>query len=504
MPDISNNIYIEYNVDGTDDGKTDAFVNYVLVDDDNIGGANIPTVYRSETKNDTVFDMSVYYTAVDSINVVSAETYVDFDVDFVDSVYDYIDVGFYAGDISYLFVPTYILYVTGYSAVGYSHLGAFYTAGKMYSTIESTNVNYFLFEPYFGYSDVYSTFISQITTSGMYNTDVDVFECKLTDSGVYSANINVSFAGWPIYNYNFDFICSNQSVFYNNFDIFTISGTSVDDDANILFDVYSCFSSSIYNDVDVYNCAVGFYSANCSFLLGNGAFIRTKSDIYSCFENNAYINTEFFVNSMYVSNFSIGVDEYSDISMPLSFDIKDDIYSVDVSSINIKINDENVSFSYSSIADGYSIAINDLSAYENDTGVYNLYIYFENDVGSYIYREFTFLSGVELLFDNYNYIDYGYKNRVDVLLSSENKSSCPSGLYDSYYFITKDRRICDLYSSITGYKDRYFLSNSSEVVSTIDTIDLAFIHGKHFTVEIDAEDYNGNAMETFVFEFIID
>jgi hypothetical protein len=238
-----------------------------------------------------------------------------------------------------------------------------------------------------------------------------------------------------------------------------------------------------------------YYLADIITTPGNISILDTDlfcADLVSYKANKVDIKTR----SIFVSDFFINVDSYTEASSVGYVDIVDFIYPIVESSITIKIDGTTLSgIVIENIDLGKRIYFDPLNNFFSD-GEIILNVYAESSIGEVIDEDFYLLYGYDLKMNEVVF----WKPNEEVIIrgQAKNKAFCPNEEGLAYYFRTRDYDSYNLQFDINpvGFVD---------IPMSIYPQSTAFFYGKTYTVRVEGvKDFAGNTMPPFEYSFTIE
>lgn len=500
MPDDSVNIYIDFTASDIDPGSEDVSSELTFATADNIGAANIPTIFFAGAKSSGYRSINTEYTttaitsgtedaSIGYFNPTSTTS------GYLDKIIEYSTglslVSGTASIVSLYFIPDVL-------GSGYNDVRTGFISGQIFDGGSNISQEFWMPIVYSGSLDYEADYVSGFKFPLTNNIDT-LFTKSTSSSGFRDALVDLSFAGYVFHDIPTDVFSTTATALSFPTEATVISGAVY----GIAFDIYSTTSGigGLYGDI--YSSLVGLagLAAEASTISGGIGFI--SQDIFSAAETLTAITCDIDLLSLKISNFSVGVGEWDYAEGQLYADVTDDVYSVTASGCYFKVNGVAVSSTTSGIVDGYRVFYDPADDFESLEGSSTITVHAENDNGDVLEQDFYLTFGYEVEFRNYERFGwyYGQGQRVVVRMSAENLANCPSSSADAYWFETRDIEGRDLTASVTGV---YAWDGSSNLGASISPQSTAFFYGKVFRIKLTAKDYAGNEMEPLEFEFKIE
>lgn len=333
--------------------------------------------------------------------------------------------------------------------------------------------------PEHAFADVYNTFKIKIgTKTTIINTDV---ELELSKAFYFMFNSSI--------------FCVAKSEFVNNLvDIQQKTGRVV----RLVSDIIASKEAIKGIAHDVF-CAASKTVAMClsDFEILSGSKTSLSIDSFCCGLNDSNILlSEFKTRSLFVRNFFLDTDKFTEAVVVGFVDIVDYLYPILNESISITIAgtilDDLV---IEDIDNGKRVYFDPLNDFEND-GEFTVVVSAGSIIGEIIEEEFYLLYGFDISLDEA--IEFKTGQRIFVSAEASNKAFCPNKVGFNYYFNTMDSSSFNLpmYVNVLKHVD---LGMSIYPQST------SFFYGKTFTVKISGvKDYYGNVMKPLLYSFTIE
>jgi hypothetical protein len=357
----------------------------------------------------------------------------------------------------------------------------------------------------------YTDFSGNLTTSGtpipFYYSDYSFIaeygeELESHYYGWRDNVVDISFAGWVDFSIHGDVYSTILG--FNpgyKFEATTISGN-----VNIHYmDLFSTLLTMSGIRCDLY-CALteyGHVDTEIETIPGRIGYIET--DIYSTIKKEATLTMDISLLSLKISNFSLGIGEYTTASGFISVDITDDECPVSTSGTYFMVDDLRVPVTFSGIEDGYRMFYDPNDDYISLEGSTVFTVHAENECNKILEQDFYLTFGYIVEFTNrqelLDSIDYGFQNKIVVRVTAENYASCPQVSSLSWDFESKPQANVDLGASIVG---RFHAWEYNDMSAKIYPHSTAYFYGKEFRVVVKAKDFAGNQMEPLILNYRIE
>jgi hypothetical protein len=505
--------------EGLEHATKDVNVEFFPADDENIGTRIMPVVYKiEELEEPTEQDVDVEYLQTDAtisghINV--AEEYYTYSPPMM-SGSEYVNHEYFTRDLAYDVtnnIPHN--YTTGYYSIsGTLNKKVAFTSGFQRQEIYDTLVTY-LTEPLtsgtLDYVVNYSNFSGNTNVSGepipFYNMGRDIIHEFTRGDDEYRFGgvdriMDVHFAGYVFHHVGFD-VYATYSGFRSGYEFdVTISGGGVD--VNYL-EAYSTALTVSGIDMDVY-CALTDM-ANIPFEAETiqGRIATNLYEIFSCDESHGALNLDIDLYPLKITNFSLGIGEYTSASGFVSVDVLDDTCPVSTSGTYFILDGVRVPVTLSGIPDGYRMYYDPEDDFSSLEGPTTFTAHAENECGQSLEQDYYLTFGYIAEYDNHpsswQGMDYGFKNKVAVRVTAENWASCPQIGSLAWDFESKEQFNNDLGASIVG---QFYDHEASDISAKIRPQSLAYFYGREFEVVLTAKDFAGNEMEPLILTYRIE
>lgn len=516
MANDTNNIWLDSTFTSPLDNKEDVDISFTIGDSDNIGSYSFPVVYTTAQTIPASTDIILEYfnevTSVSGVVNISSYYYVP-SIILSTSLFD-MSLEYNAGDTTASGYMNYdMIYFTGYNVVSGSlnNIMAF-TAGLnifYYNNVPIDIWNVVSISGGLDYWANYTNFSGNIGPGGIpvpyYTTAWDIYNKYNTGSsnktgGDLNNVVDVTFAGWV----NFPFLTDIYSSYLGFYKICDCEATTISGNVaaiygsiyssslrktQVLLDVYSCLHdlSLIYSDVETRDGRIGFIN----------------SDLFSCNDTNKPINMEVNLYSLKITNFSLDVGEYTTASGFITVDVVDDTCPISASGTYMFLNGFELPISFEIIENGYRLKYDPDDDFTSIDGPSELVVHTENECGDWIEDSFYLTIGIVAEYENYKDkgLDFYYGRDVLTRISAEDTASCPS--VNSYAWTFRSRELVSKDLSASIFADS-FGSNTKELSAEIYPLSTAYFYGREFKLVLNAQDFSGNTMETFVLNYKIE
>jgi hypothetical protein len=502
MPVGAENVYIDssfYDLANVTSGTGDAYSEFFLRVDDNIGAYSIPISYNAGTLNNGIQSISTDFTTTSgladyestAIAYNAGTTFSGVAVALIE--YAVTTISGTPGSTDA--VVDYFTANSGVLGTGQQHAYIDAIMGDGFVFFKDYQHSYWTFASVSGSLDyeTHYTTIASSSTTGDYDTE---FTVGSGADGSQNANVDSYFAGYVMdfhpddLSYQFDAVCGLETQQAVNWE------TTVSAGAVLLID-YEVLSAAVASGtISYFDTVCGlvdtvYYDAEAQTISGTISY--HDYDLFCAATNTLGFDFDVDLFPLKISNFSLGEDEYTSTSNAVCVDVTDDVYNVVTSGTYFILDDTVVSgiyTTYTGITDGYRMCYNPDDNYASFLG---------SDNGDVLERDYYLTSGYLVEYDNRTQ-DYGYDNQVVVRMTAENFASCPLYATTAYWFTTEQTIPKNLGASIVG------VPWGTEDLSASITPDtgLAYLYGKTFRVEVNARDFAGNRMTPYIFEFRIE
>jgi hypothetical protein len=522
MPDDAKNIYIDATFTATSDNEEDVTTELTLADADVIGAYNMPVVYTTAVSTTAIQLVNVIYSTGTGTISGTIERDVEYTISpsvsgIFTSLVDYV-IGATTSGSSSKYVDCFLAGDTGISGVPGTTPGAQnalidYIVGQVFNEMDiNIPTTYWTWPAYSGTESFPTqyTYLPGINTSIDRTVYISLSSMATMYSGTQTSYVDVEFAGWVNYPWEFDLYCAlEKNDEYINSELTVISG-SVD---FYLSDIICATSGTQDFDIEIYCCLEDFSRLYSELTVISGSVDKLNYDLYCSAQVTDYLSFDVDLLSLKISNFLPAEEDYSFVNDGVSVDITDDVYAVLTSASGIpcsgtcclKVDDVTVPVTFSGITDGYRMYYNPTDDFSSLEGSTTFTVHAENSNGDILERNYYLTYGYLVDYDNINRIgfDYGINTQVLVRMSAENLATCPKYSADAYWFETRDYFQKDLNASIIG-EPPDIISSESSLGAVINPQSTAFFYGKTFRVVLNAKDFVGNEMEPYEFEFKIE
>lgn len=518
MPDSTNNTWIDTTFIEPASEVKDTGVQLKLASADVIGMYSMPIIYRQvETTTEKINTIATYYQQLNTISGISniATGYRAFEPPKMDGVLvSLVDFSTdYTINSGTLNKP--VIYTTGYNQIsGTLDKRIIFTAGREmleFVTIRSTSQyvppKYITKDYWVNYVDFSGNLDDDDTPIPFYYSDYSfVTEYGKEFSDFHRAWLNtivdISFAGWvgfPVYCDVYSTIMGYNSGY--RAEVTTISGN-----------VDPCYMDIISADMATYSISFDTY---CTIVNNDYLNIETETisgrigyietDIYSTIKQEKYLTMDIDLLSLKISNFSLGIGEYTTASGFISVDITDDECPVSISGTYFMVDDLRVPVTFYGIEDGYRMFYGPNDDYISLEGSTVFTVHAENECNKILEQDFYLTFGYIVEYTNRQELsdstDYGFQNKIVVRVTAENYASCPQVSSLAWDFESKPQANVDLGASIVG---RFHAWEYSDMPAKIYPHSTAYFYGKEFKVVVKAKDFAGNQMEPLVLNYRIE
>lgn len=497
MADGTINIYIDSTFSDTSDDTEDVDVGIRLAEADVIGAVNMPTVFTTASATDYTDDFAVEVFITSSGNVVSGTE--DINTYFTHSATvsggeDCVTECYIGSTISGTDDTDIVCFLGSTTTSGYWFIYTGFIAGQTFSGIDAIPIEVRNWTSYSGIDD------SEVNyTAG---TPIDTISDLITQasigtlsSGSINSDVDITFAGWVLNNIPIDLYSGIEDTEYVGSEMTVISGGVV----GYYTDIISAVSGTNYVFVDLICGLVNTANIDLETTVISGGVDKVDTDVWCGVSDTKYITCDVDLLSLYISDLSIAVGEYTLANNFISVDVTDDVHNVVTSGTYFMIDGTQVSgTTYSGITDGYRMYYDPSDDFESIEGPITFTVHAENDNGDILERDHYITFGY--LVSYYPGEDrYDHSERVTVRMEAENLATCPAFNAEGYWFETRDLYNNDLGCFIKGVG----VGGDGNLSASISPISNAYYYGKVFRVIVNARDFAGNAMEPYEFEFEI-
>jgi hypothetical protein len=386
-----------------------------------------------------------------------------------------------------------------------------FTAGNEYLDSDNVPIAFYTSASVSGVVDRivnYTNFSGNLTPSGVpipYNNGIyicltEYFDAYTATSGVVDRVVDITFAGWV----NFPVLADIYSVDQGLEKGYTVETTTISGSIQVNYlDTYSSALTTSGIVSDVYCSLEDYAQVNFESAVISGAIGYLENDIYSTEVSQGVLTLDVDLFSLKITNFSLGIGEYTTASGLISVDIEDDVCAVSTSGTYFLLDGIQVPVTFSGITDGYRMFYD--GNFDSLEGPTTFTAHAENVCGDIIERDFYLTFGYIVTFVNEeggtNNIDYGFNNKVAVRVTAENYATCPrlNGL--AWEFESKEQFNSDLGASITGYEE---YSGREDLSASIYPQSTAYYYEKEFTIVVNAKDFAGNEMTPLILRYRIE
>lgn len=508
MPEDRSDIYIDISFFDGDDASEDSWVDLQFFEPDNIGqrtvkvelempestatGEDVDLTFVTSAAIDYATNVSLEYETGDDLIDTEKDTEVNFHLD--EEQFGTIDLSHY-----YRFFNT---------VSGALDKKVNYISGKEYTTFISTLVDFTYPTMTSGILDFLNNYTNFSGNYDELNDPVPYYDVTrdvrmstevtyTTTSGAIDTWNDVFFAGYIVFEHECDVFSCDEG--FSPGCVFEATSISGGIDINYL-DVFACETTTSGLTTDVF-CALTDYAIHdVEVQTIDGRIAYETTDIFSCGERYPGITCDVDLYSLKITNFSLDEGEYTTADGFISVDIEDDECPVSTSGTVLLVDGTQVPTTLSGITNGYRLYYDPTDNFESLSGPTTFTVHAENECGDVLEKDYYLTFGYIVEYDNKG-LDYGYGTEVAVRVTAENMASCPNEDSVAYIFETEHYREKDLGAFITGKpldKDREDLPASIYPQST------AYFYGKEFEVIVNAKDFAGKSMETFVLRYRIE
>ncbi len=523
MPDDANNIYVDLTFSTAGDGSEDIDAELTLAEADVIGAYNMPVVYTTaEASTDATQSLNVEYATSSGTVSGTLETDVDFNlstpisgtnVNLVDYSVSSIVSGTVDEDVDcFLAGDTGVSGVLSTTPEDESIIVDYITGEEFTGLNINVSTEWRNWTSFSGSRNLTTEYTYLGSTSVAVDKTADItFGSESTTLSSYNESyVDITFAGWANYPWQFDLYCAVSGTNYIESELTVISGA-----VNYYLTEIICGVSGTQNvDIDVYCCLTDYAIADYEVTVISGAIDKLNYDAYCCGQLTGNLSFDVDLLSLKISNFVPSADDYAYTGDGISVDITDDVYSVLTSASGIpcsgtcclKVDNTAVPVTFSGITDGYRMYYTPTDGFSALDGSTEFTVHAENSNGDVLERDYYLTYGYLVEYDNTERVGlgYGYGTQVLVRMAGENLATCPKFSADAYYFTTELRRPVDLSASIVGLAVPEDYMYPVDLGTQISPQSTAFFYGKTFRVILNAKDFAGNEMEPYEFEFKIE
>lgn len=518
MPDSTNHTWIDVTFIESLHSNKNINAQLKLASADVIGMYSMPVIYQqTETVTEKIDVRVSYYQELNTISGIKniATGYRSFEPPKMDGVL--ISLAEYnTGDTPVsgtLNKP--VIYTTGYNQIsGTLDKRIIFTAGREMLEFITVRSNYQYAPPKYITKDYWVNYVDFSGNRDDDDTPIPFYYSDynfITEYGKefsdfhrawFDTIVDISFAGWvgfPVYcdvystimGYDPGYIIEVSSI-SGSIDTCYIDVISADLDMNkIDFDTYC---AEVKND---------YLNVETETISGRIGYIET--DIYSTVKQEKYLTMDIDLLSLKISNFSLGIGEYTTASGFISIDVTDDECPVSTSGTYFVVDDLRVPVTFSGIEDGYRMFYNPNDDFISLEGSTVFTVHAENECNKILEQDFYLTFGYIVEYTNrqelLDSIDYGFQKKIVVRVTAENYASCPQVSSLAWDFESKPQTNVDLGASIVG---RFHAWENSDMPAKIYPHSTAYFYGKEFKVVVKAKDFAGNQMEPLVLNYRIE
>ena len=342
-------------------------------------------------------------------------------------------------------------------------------------------------------------FLSSYLVDYINNTDVD-FRINIgTLHTNQDLDIEMYISGVKWYSYFTDLYCSNEAYVSNlDTDIEQNTGRII----RLNSDIYTTSTGTLASGVNefintsIYSTTSGIGTIESELTSISGNIFKTDIDIYStCLTDLVPHPTDIKTKSLFVGDFFIDVDKFTNASSIAWVDIVDYLYPIDTNNTHLYVDDVLASgIHFEDIPYGKRMYYNPLEDFYS-TGPITYLVHTESIIGEVDEKDFYLLFGYNLKLNEV--VDWGPNNNVVVRAEAKNLVFCPNLSTEAFDFTTVDLSSYNLNCQIrpVGYID---------FPVEIYPQSTAFFYGKTFTIKLkNVKDYDGNVMEDLEYTFTI-
>jgi hypothetical protein len=318
-----------------------------------------------------------------------------------------------------------------------------------------------------------------------------------TTSGAVDTWLDLFFAGWVDYVFNYDVYSTDQTTLEGpDFEATVISGAL---DAHYL-DLFSTISTTSGILFDVYCALTNWAEIDFDVQTRDGRIAYERCDIYSTALSRPTVNFDVDLFPIKITNFSLDVGQYTNAEGFISVDILDDTCPVSTSGTILLVDGIEVFTTLSGITNGYRLYYDPADDFESLNGPTTFTVHAENECGDTLEKDFYLTFGYVVEYDNIGF-DYGYKNKVAVRVTAENMASCPKEESVAFIFETEDYNSKGLGARIVA---KPFAQSQGDMPASIYPQSTAYFYGKEFEIVVRARDFAGKEMEPFILRYKIE
>ncbi len=518
MPDSTNNTWIDTTFTESLGNDRDTIAQLKLASADNIGSYSMPVIFKQvETVVTEINTNLSYFQNFNTISGISniATGYRAFEPPKMDGVLTSLvefstDYTITSGTLN-----NPIIYTTGYNQIsgtldkriafiGGREMLEFKTVRSASQYAAPKNITKDWWANYVDFSGNLTTsgtpipfYYSDYSFISEYGEDFEDFYYGWRDNIV-----DISFAGWvgfPIYTDVYSTILgfklgyrAEVTSISGSIDICYIDIISADLDTNELN--FEAYCSLVNND---------YLNAETETTDGRIGYI--EMDIYSTVEKEKSLTMSVDLLSLKISNFSLGIGEYTTASGFISVDITDDECPISISGTYFLVDDNRVPVTFYSIMDGYRMLYNPDDNFASIEGATVFTVHAENECNKILEQDFYLTFGYIVEYTNrqelLDNIDYGFQHKIIVRVTAENYASCPQVSSLAWDFESRPQANVDLGASIVG---RFHAWEYNDMPAKIYPHSTAYFYGKEFKVVVKAKDFAGNQMEPLVLNYRIE
>lgn len=277
-----------------------------------------------------------------------------------------------------------------------------------------------------------------------------------------------------------------------NTDIATASGIVHE----LVTDIFSSTLGVLSSEANIFSTAQSqsYFGTEAEAIPGGIADIRT--DLFSTISGINGIVSDIRTWSLFTGDFFLDTWSFTEASGTAWVDVVDYMWSIDTDNTYFMVDDVAVSgTTFSGIDNGYRVFYNPPADFLHD-GPFTYTIHAQNSMSDILEQDYNLLYGYDVDFNRI--VDWGPRNKIDILTKATNKAYCSNTAAEGFYFITRDFEAINLSSSI--------LPNApTDLGSEIRTQAKVFYYGGTYQVTVSGiRDYAGNELAPIVYSFTIE
>jgi hypothetical protein len=306
--------------------------------------------------------------------------------------------------------------------------------------------------------------------------------------------VELTLAEAKYFNTQTDIFCVMSGTLYNiGGDIRYQSGTI----HPVCTDLYAASLVTEHLVADIYSTQSGTVSVFTDVQQASGKCVYYTDDVYSSALATRAFGADFKTRSLFVGDFFLSVDAFTNASGVGYVDIVDFIYDVDESTIKVSMDETTLSGVFiEDIPKGKRVFFDPINDFYS-TGEIILTVYAESVYGEVLEEHFYLLYGYDLKF-NETGVYWGADNRIYVTATANNMAVCNNTEGAHYYFDTAQYPSLNLAANINAVQSR-------DLSCGIYPVSAAFYYGQTYTVKVTGvKDFHGNLMEPFTYTFTIE